>query len=154
YADDGITLHQGMHGTEVARVLRREEAADGTEHEHDRLLLATGSESLILPIAGKDVKDVIGERDIHDTRQIGETAKVKRNAVVIGGGLLGLEAANGLRQRGMEVTVVHRAGWLLERELDPVAGALLEKSLRERELDFRLNTSATEIVGNEADEVA
>ncbi|WP_447729556.1 nitrite reductase large subunit NirB [Pseudoxanthomonas suwonensis] len=154
YADNGITLHLGKEVTRIDRVRRRVVAADGTEAEYDRLLLATGSVPFILPIPGKDLKGVIGYRDIHDTRTMIETAKVKRNAVVIGGGLLGLEAANGLRQRGMEVTVVHLAGWLLERQLDPVAGALLEKSLRERGLDFRLNTSTTEIVGNEAGEVA
>ncbi|TWH14949.1 MULTISPECIES: nitrite reductase large subunit NirB [Pseudoxanthomonas] len=154
YADNGITLHLGKEVTRIDRVRRRVVAADGTEAEYDRLLLATGSVPFILPIPGKDLKGVIGYRDIHDTRTMIETAKVKRNAVVIGGGLLGLEAANGLRQRGMEVTVVHLAGWLLERQLDPVAGALLEKSLRERGLEFRLNTSTTEIVGNEAGEVA
>ncbi|ADV26233.1 nitrite reductase (NAD(P)H), large subunit [Pseudoxanthomonas suwonensis 11-1] len=154
YADNGITLHLGKEVTRIDRVHRKVVAADGTEAEYDRLLLATGSVPFILPIPGKDLKGVIGYRDIHDTRTMIETAKVKRNAVVIGGGLLGLEAANGLRQRGMEVTVVHLAGWLLERQLDPVAGALLEKSLRERGLDFRLNTSTTEIVGNEAGEVA
>src|SRR5690606_37398756 len=154
YADNGITLNLGKEVTRIDRVHRKVVAADGTEAEYDRLLLATGSVPFILPIPGKDLKGVIGYRDIHDTRTMIETAKVKRNAVVIGGGLLGLEAGNGLRQRGMEVTVVHLAGWLLERQLDPVAGALLEKSLRERGLDFRLNTSTTEIVGNEAGEVA
>src|SRR5690606_41097330 len=95
----------------------------------------------------------IGYRDIHDTRAMIETATRRKHAVVIGGGLLGLEAANGLKMRGMEVTVVHLAGWLLERQLDPVAGALLEKSLAQRGLDFRLNTSTSELLGNDAGEV-
>src|SRR5690606_23755300 len=113
-----------------------------------------GSPPVILPIPGKDLEGVIGYRDIDDTRTMIEAAKVKKNAVVIGGGLLGLEAANGLKLRGMNVTVVHLGGWLLERQLDPVAGALLAQSLSERGLGFRLNTATTEIVGNEAGGVA
>ncbi|WP_037061507.1 nitrite reductase large subunit NirB [Pseudoxanthomonas suwonensis] len=154
YAEHGITLHLGKEVTRIDRVQRKVVAADGTEAEYDRLLLATGSLPFILPVPGKDLEGVIGYRNMHDTRTMIETARVKKHAVVIGGGLLGLEAANGLKLRGMQVTVVHLAGWLLERQLDPVAGALLEKSLRERGLDFRLNTSTTEIVGNDAGEVA
>ncbi|HET6396069.1 MAG TPA: nitrite reductase large subunit NirB [Pseudoxanthomonas sp.] len=154
YADNGIRLHLGKEVTRIDRVHRRVIAADGTEAEYDRLLLATGSLPFILPVPGKDLKGVIGYRDIADTRTMIETAKVKKNAVVIGGGLLGLEAANGLKLRGMDVTVVHLAGWLMERQLDPVAGQLLEQSLAERGLSFRLNTSTTEILDNGAGEVA
>lgn len=154
YADNGITLHLGKQVTRIDRARRRVLAADGTEAAYDRLLLATGSLPFILPIPGKDLKGVIGYRDIDDTRTMIEAAKVKRRAVVIGGGLLGLEAANGLMLRGMEVTVVHLAGWLLERQLDPVAGAMLQVSLEARGLQFRLDTSTSAIVGNEAGEVA
>ncbi|WP_408953825.1 nitrite reductase large subunit NirB [Lysobacter sp. Hz 25] len=153
YAEHGIRLHLGKEVSRIDRVRRRVIAADGTEAEYDRLLIATGSLPIVLPVPGKDLKGVIGYRDIHDTQAMIDTAKVKRHAVVIGGGLLGLEAANGLKQRGMEVTVVHLAGWLLERQLDPVAGQLLEKSLTERGLKFRLNTSTHELVGNEQGEV-
>src|SRR5690606_16871878 len=137
YVDNGITLHLGKEVTAIDRVRRTVVAADGTEAGYDRLLLATGSVPFILPVPGKDLQGVIGYRDIHDTRTMIETAKCKKHAVVIGGGLLGLEAANGLKLRGMEVTVVHLAGWLLERQLDPVAGAMLEKSLAARGLAFR-----------------
>lgn len=153
YAENGIRLHLGKEVTKIDRVQRRVIAADGTEAEYDRLLLATGSLPIILPVPGKDLKGVIGYRDIYDTQTMIETAKTKRHAVVIGGGLLGLEAANGLKLRGMEVTVVHLAGWLLERQLDPVAGQLLERSLTDRGLKFRLNTSTTELLGNENGEV-
>lgn len=153
YAEHGIRLHLGKEVVRIDRVRRRVIAADGTEAEYDRLLLATGSLPIVLPVPGKDLKGVIGYRDIHDTQAMIDTAKVKRHAVVIGGGLLGLEAANGLKQRGMEVTVVHLAGWLLERQLDPVAGQLLEKSLTERGLKFRLNTSTHELIGNAQGEV-
>ena len=153
YTENNIRLHLGKEVTKIDRVQRRVIAADGTEAEYDRLLLATGSLPIILPVPGKDLKGVIGYRDIYDTQTMIETAKTKRHAVVIGGGLLGLEAANGLKLRGMEVTVVHLAGWLLERQLDPVAGQLLERSLTDRGLKFRLNTSTTELLGNENGEV-
>jgi nitrite reductase (NADH) large subunit len=153
YAEHGIRLHLGKEVTKIDRVRRRVIASDGTEAEYDRLLIATGSEPFILPIPGKELKGVISYRDIRDTQTMIDTARVKRSAVVIGGGLLGLEAANGLKLRGMDVTVVHLAGWLLERQLDPTAGQLLENSLVQRGLEFRLNTSTTELIGNDAGEV-
>ena len=103
YAENGIRLHLGKEVTRIDRVRRKVIAADGTEAEYDRLLLATGSLPLILPVPGKDLKGVISYRDIFDTQTMIDTAKVKRHAVVIGGGLLGLEAANGLKLRGMEI---------------------------------------------------
>ncbi|MDR6672284.1 nitrite reductase (NADH) large subunit [Xanthomonas translucens] len=153
YAEHGIRLHVGKEVTRIDRVKRKVIAADGTEAPYDRLLLATGSLPIVLPVPGKELKGVIGYRDMHDTQTMIDTATRKRHAVVIGGGLLGLEAANGLKQRGMQVTVVHLADWLLERQLDPVAGQLLQRSLSERGLDFRLGTSTTELVGNAAGEV-
>ncbi|WP_237653719.1 nitrite reductase large subunit NirB [Xanthomonas graminis] len=148
YAENGIQLYVGKEVTRIDRVKRKVIAADGTEAPYDRLLLATGSLPIVLPVPGKDLKGVIGYRDMHDTQTMIDTATRKRHAVVIGGGLLGLEAANGLKQRGMQVTVVHLADWLLERQLDPVAGQLLQRSLSERGLEFRLGTSTTELVGN------
>ncbi|CTP85491.1 nitrite reductase large subunit [Xanthomonas translucens pv. arrhenatheri] len=153
YAENGIHLHVGKEVTRIDRVKRKVIAADGTEAPYDRLLLATGSLPIVLPVPGKDLKGVIGYRDMHDTQTMIDTATRKRHAVVIGGGLLGLEAANGLKQRGMQVTVVHLADWLLERQLDPVAGQLLQRSLSERGLEFRLGTSTTELVGNADGEV-
>ncbi|UKE51368.1 nitrite reductase large subunit NirB [Xanthomonas translucens] len=153
YAENGIQLHVGKEVTRIDRVKRKVIAADGTEAPYDRLLLATGSLPIVLPVPGKDLKGVIGYRDMHDTQTMIDTATRKRHAVVIGGGLLGLEAANGLKQRGMQVTVVHLADWLLERQLDPVAGQLLQRSLSERGLEFRLGTSTTELVGNADGEV-
>ncbi|MEB1529143.1 nitrite reductase large subunit NirB [Xanthomonas sp. WHRI 7945] len=153
YAEHGIRLHVGKEVTRIDRIKRKVIAADGTEAPYDRLLLATGSLPIVLPVPGKELKGVIGYRDMHDTQTMIDTATRKRHAVVIGGGLLGLEAANGLKQRGMQVTVVHLADWLLERQLDPVAGQLLQRSLSERGLDFRLGTSTTELVGNADGEV-
>ncbi len=153
YQENGIQLHLGKAVARIDRVRRRVVAVDGTEAEYDRLLIATGSQPFVLPIPGNDLAGVIGYRDIRDTRTMIETARHKRHAVVIGGGLLGLEAANGLAARGMEVTVVHLAGWLLERQLDPVAAGLLEKSLQARGLRFRLAASTSALLGNAAGEV-
>lgn len=149
YEQNGIRLHLGREVVRIDRVRRRVIAADGTEAEYDRLLLATGSLPILLPVPGKDLDGVISYRDIRDTQAMIDAARVKRHAVVIGGGLLGLEAANGLRQRGMEVVVVHLAEWLLERQLDPVAGELLQRSLSERGLRFRLGTSTEALLGDE-----
>ena len=113
-------------------------ADDGTEDYYDRLLLATGSNPFILPIPGNDLPGVIGYRDIKDTDDMIAAARLHKHAVVIGGGLLGLEAANGLKLRGMDVTVVHVMPWLMERQLDDVAGKMLQKSLEERGLKFLL----------------
>ncbi|MCX7277662.1 MAG: FAD-dependent oxidoreductase, partial [Burkholderiales bacterium] len=151
YAENNITLHAGKKVTEVDRVKRivRAVDADGnvTEAEYDRLLMCTGSNPFILPIPGKDLKGVIAYRDIADTNEMIATATKYKNAVVIGGGLLGLEAANGLMLRGMTVTVVHVNDWLMERQLDSVAGKLLQKSLEDRGLQFRIGAQTQELVG-------
>jgi nitrite reductase (NADH) large subunit len=146
YRDNNITLHIGRKVVEIDRVRRKVIADDGTEAEYDRLLLATGSNPFILPVPGNQLEGVIGYRDIADTRAMMDTARTHRHAVVIGGGLLGLEAANGLKLRGMDVTVVHIGGWLLERQLDQTAGTLLQKSLEERGLKFMLPQFTSELI--------
>jgi nitrite reductase (NADH) large subunit len=151
YADKGITLHTGKRVVQVDRTRRVVIADDGTEAPYDRLLLATGSNPFILPVPGKDLEGVISYRDIADTHYMIETAKTHKHAVVIGGGLLGLEAANGLMLRGMDVTVVHIAPWLMERQLDEVASKMLQHSLQARGLKFRIGAQTQELVGD-ADE--
>jgi nitrite reductase (NADH) large subunit len=150
YADNGITLHTGKQVVRIDRTRRRVIAADGTEAEYDRLLLATGSNPFILPVPGRDLGGVITYRDIADTRAMIEAAAVHKHAVVIGGGLLGLEAANGLMLRGMDVTVVHIMPWLMERQLDAVAGKLLQGSLEQRGLKFLIGAQTEALIG-EAD---
>ena len=136
YKDNNITLHAGKKVVEVDRVKRTVRSDDGTGVEYDRLLMCTGSNPFILPIPGKDLKGVIAYRDIADTNAMIDAATKYKKAVVIGGGLLGLEAANGLMLRGMQVTVIHVMPTLMERQLDAVAGGLLQKSLEERGLKF------------------
>jgi len=153
YEDHGIVLHTGRPVARIDRRRRVAVAADGMEAPYDRLLLATGSNPFILPIPGSDLDGVITYRDIQDTRRMIAAARTQRRAVVIGGGLLGLEAANGLKLRGMQVSVVHLGDWLLDRQLDRAAGKMLEASLAERGLDFLLGRSTSEILGDEAGRV-
>ncbi|BET25078.1 assimilatory nitrite reductase (NAD(P)H) large subunit precursor [Limnobacter thiooxidans] len=144
YTSNNVTLHVGREVTEIDRVKRLVKCADGTTAEYDRLLLATGSNSFILPVPGSTLPGVIGYRDIADTEAMLDAAKHYKKAVVIGGGLLGLEAANGLALQGMDVSVVHLPTWLMERQLDPTAAGLLQKSLESKGLKFLLakNTKA------------
>ena len=149
YAARGITLHKGKTVTRIDRKRRIVHADDGTSAAYDRLLLATGSNPFILPIPGKDLPGVLTFRDIKDVDAMVAAAGSYRHAVVIGGGLLGLEAANGLKQRGMNVTVVHLVQTLMERQLDDTAGALLQKSLAARGIEFLLGAETAEIVGKQ-----
>ncbi len=116
---------------------------------YDRLLIATGSNPIMLPLPGNNLKGVIGFRDIYDVERMVEASTSRRNAVVIGGGLLGLEAANGLMKRGMNVTVVHLLDTLMERQLDAVAGGLLRKSLEERGMVFKMPAQTEAILGED-----
>ncbi|BCL75150.1 nitrite reductase large subunit [Jeongeupia sp. HS-3] len=153
YADNNIRLHLSKSVVRIDRHRRVVVADDGTEEPYDRLLLATGSTPFILPVPGKALKGVISYRDIYDTETMIATAKTKKSAVVIGGGLLGLEAANGLKIRGMDVTVVHLGEWLLDKQLDITAGKLLQASLEERGLSFLLQKQTSDLVGNDGGEV-
>ena len=148
YEKNGITLHLNKKITRIDRVARKVIAADGSEESYDRLLLATGSNPFVLPIPGKDLPGVITYRDIHDTNAMIEAAGKYKHAVVIGGGLLGLEAANGLKLRGMDVTVVHLEAWLMERQLDQTAADMLKKSLENKGLRFLLRKQTTSIKAN------
>ncbi|HEX6827976.1 MAG TPA: nitrite reductase large subunit NirB [Burkholderiales bacterium] len=153
YREHGITLHTGKTVTAIDRRGRRVRCDDGTEATYDRLLLATGSNPFILPVPGKDLPGVISYRDIKDTEDMIAAAARHRHAVVIGAGLLGLEAANGLRLRGMEVTVVHLMPWIMERQLDRTAAAMLQKSLEAKGLRFLLEKQTSELVAGESGRV-
>ncbi len=147
YKENHITLHTGKKVVKIDRKNKKVYADDGTEAEYDRLLLATGSNPFILPVPGKELQGVIGYRDIHDTNQMIDAAAKYKHAVVIGGGLLGLEAANGLAIRGMDVTVVHLMPWLMERQLDKSSANMLQKSLEAKGLKFLLEKQTQELVG-------
>jgi nitrite reductase (NADH) large subunit len=147
YVDNGIKLHKGKEVTDINRARREVVAADGTTEKYDRLIMATGSNPFVIPVPGKDLEGVITFRDIYDVDRMLEAAKSYKRAVVIGGGLLGLEAANGLIKQGMEVSVVHLIDTLMERQLDKPAAQLLRMSLEQRGLKFLMGKQTKELVG-------
>ncbi len=148
YADNNIELITGDAVTEVSRVKKCVITESGREVPYDRLLLGTGSNPFIIPVPGADKEGVIGFRDIADVDTMLEASKQYQNAVVIGGGLLGLEAANGLMKQGMNVTVVHLLDSLMERQLDKPAAAMLKASLEQRGLNFLMEAQTAEILGD------
>ncbi|HQT30785.1 MAG TPA: nitrite reductase large subunit NirB [Thiobacillus sp.] len=153
YSENNITLHVGNKVVKIDRNKREVEAADGLRVGYDRLLLATGSNPFILPVPGADLPGVIGFRDIADVDTMIHASSQYQHAVVIGGGLLGLEAANGLMKRGMQVSVVHIGPWLMERQLDEPAARLLQKSLEEKGMKFLLQKQTAELVQGESGRV-
>ena len=149
YASNGITLHKGRKVVAIDRRRRLVRTEDGLEAGYDRLLLATGSMPFMLPVPGRDLPGVIGFRDIRDVELMLEASQKYRHAIVIGGGLLGLEAANGLKKRGMAVTVVHLLDTLMERQLDKPAADLLKRALEDSGLDFRMEAQTKAILGHD-----
>ncbi|NND92577.1 MAG: NAD(P)/FAD-dependent oxidoreductase [Granulosicoccus sp.] len=148
YAEHGVTTR---FGEKVVGIDRDRKCVIGEhgEVDYDKLILATGSSSFIIPIPGHDLQGVVGYRDLEDTQAMIDCAATPgATAVVIGGGLLGLEAAAGLRMRGMEVTVLHIAGHLMERQLDETAGYLLQKDLEKRGIQVFTKANTREITGN------
>jgi nitrite reductase (NADH) large subunit len=149
YENNGITLHTGDPIVEIDRVSRKVVAESGLEASYDRLLLAMGSDPFIIPMPGSDLPGVIGFRDIADVDAMLAAAKTGKKAVVIGGGLLGLEAANGLQLNGMDVTIVHLMDILMERQLDKPAAEMLRKSLEEKGLKFLMEAQTAEVLGED-----
>ncbi len=147
YRDHGVTLHAGDPVVGIDRRRRVVTSQAGVEAPYDRLLLATGSKPFIPPVVGGELPGVIAFRDLNDVETMLAAAGEFRNAVVIGGGLLGLEAANGLLRQGMAVTVVHLHDTLMERQLDSVAAGLLRASLEQRGLRFYMPAKTATIIG-------
>ena len=149
YAENNIALYTSARIKKIDRKNRIVYTEDGTSAEYDRLLIATGSKPFMPPISGIELDGVLGYRDIKDTNYMIAASKKYKKAVVIGGGLLGLEAANGLKIQGMDVTVVHKNDWLLERQLDKTAGQMLQKNLEAKGLKFLLKKNTEQVIGNE-----
>jgi len=147
YSERGIVLRKGKKIVKIDRVRHCAVADDGETAEYDRLLVATGSLPIILPVPGAELDGVTSFRNIHDVDTMLEASRRYDHAVVIGGGLLGLEAANGLMKNGMDVVVVHLMDTLMERQLDFEAGALLRAELEERGLKFLMQGKTKQIVG-------
>ncbi len=149
YEDNKITLYTGKTITEIDRINQQVISNDGTIADYDRLIIATGSVPVVLDIPGKELEGVISFRDINDVNVMIETAKTHKNAIVIGGGLLGLEAANGLMIQGMNVSVVHRNNTLMSQQLDQQAADLMRSELEDKGMHFLMNHHTEAILGDQ-----
>ena len=149
YESHGITLYKGAKVTEVDRVQQTVTSDTGITMPYDDLVFATGSTPIIIPLPGHELDGVLTYRDLDDVDEMLKAAQGGGRAVVIGGGLLGLEAAAGLKLRGMEVTVLHLMPSLMERQLDPAAGYLLASAFAERGIDVITEAHTKEILGTD-----
>ena len=151
YCDNAITLYAGIDKT-VVRIDRKNRAVytqDGTIAHYDKLVIATGSEAIIAAIPGNTLQGVVNFRNIFDVNKMLTYSKSHKKAVVLGGGLLGLEAANGLVSRGMDVTVIHNNEVLLNRQLDGHAGKILQQELEKKGLKFKMGAKTERLLGDE-----
>lgn len=154
YREHGVHLSPGRSVVAIDRQANRVLDDTGCATAYDKLLLATGSLPIILPVPGRDLEGVVAYRDIADTKAMIDASQRYRDAVVIGGGLLGLEAACGLVGRGMRVSVVHLAPWLMERQLDAPAAELLKESLEKRGISIWLGTQTHSLLADPTGRVA
>ncbi|WP_374300623.1 nitrite reductase large subunit NirB [Ferrovibrio sp.] len=148
YINHGITLHKGTRVTAIDRAAKTITTDNGLTEAYDKLVIATGSVPFIIPVPGHNLPGVLSYRDLDDVDAMILAARSRGNAVVIGGGLLGLEAAAGLAEQGMQVTVVHLMPTLMERQLDPAAGYLLKKAIEERGIRVLTGSNTKAITGN------
>lgn len=149
YKENNIQLFSGEAAANIDVEEKRIITEAGREVAYDELIIATGSESFILPIPGADKLGVTGFRDIKDCEMMIKFAEKHKKAVVIGGGLLGLEAARGLINLGMKVDVVHLMPHLMERQLDPTASSMLKKELEAQDMNFLMEKQTVEILGED-----
>ncbi len=149
YAENKVNTRFGQTVTKIDRKAKTV-FADGEETPYDKLVIATGSAPFIIPVAGKELPGVMAFRDLDDVdAMVAAAEKPNAKAVVIGGGLLGLEAAAALKNRGMEVVVLHLMDHLMERQLDPAAGYLLRKELEGRGITVHCKAQTKAILGDE-----
>ena len=148
YIQNGVTLYKGHKIVAIDRDARTVTSDHGVTESYDKLVIATGSVPFIIPVPGKDLPGVITYRDLDDVNAMLLAAQSRAKAIVIGGGLLGLEAAAGLKERGMDVTVLHVMPTLMERQLDPAAGYLLQKAVEARGIKVVTKANTKAIVGD------
>ena len=148
YIRNGITLYKGHKVVAIDRAARTVTSDAGVTESYDKLVIATGSVPFILPVPGHTLPGVLSYRDLDDVNAMLLAAQSTATAVVIGGGLLGLEAAAGLNARGMDVTVLHLMPTLMERQLDPAAGYLLQKAVEERGIKVITKANTKAILGS------
>ncbi|MCZ4271930.1 nitrite reductase large subunit NirB [Maritalea porphyrae] len=148
YIKHNIMLYKGHKIIEIDRENKTVTSDQCTTAPYDKLVIATGSNPFIIPVPGHKLPGVLSYRDLDDVTAMMLAAQARDKAVVIGGGLLGLEAAAGLQNRGMDVTVVHLMPTLMERQLDPSAGYLLQKELESRGIAVKTSSNTKCILGD------
>jgi nitrite reductase (NADH) large subunit len=148
YIDHGVMLYKGHKVVKIDREAKTVTSEHGETVPYDKLVIATGSNPFIIPVPGHDLPGVLAYRDLDDVEAMLLAAQSRDKAVVIGGGLLGLEAAAGLKARDMDVTVVHLMPTLMERQLDPAAGYLLQRELEGRGIKVMCNANTKAILGS------
>ena len=148
YAENGVTCRFGEKVVAIDRAAKTVTAENGDVLAYDKLVFGTGSNPFIIPLPGHDLEGVIAYRDLEDTERMMALTSGQK-AVVIGGGLLGLEAAAGMAARGVDVTVVHIMGHLMERQLDEAAGYLLRKALVDKGITVKCSANSKEILGQD-----
>ncbi len=155
YVENGIKLHRGVQADSILRRSKCVLGCDGTIEPYDKLIIATGSRSYIPPIEGLRLPDGSDKpglfvfRTLDDCREIAEYARGRGRAAVIGGGLLGLEAASGLRHFGIQVDVIHRGSYLMGQQLDAQSGAIMKASIEKLGIGVRLGKNTVRIIGDE-----
>lgn len=149
YVEHGVTLYKGHKVTNIDRSAKTVTSEHGVTVPYDKLIIATGSVPIVIPVPGHDLAGVLTYRDLDDVNAMLLAAKSGGSAVVIGGGLLGLEAAAGLREQGMDVTVLHLMPTLMERQLDPAAGYLLKTAVEARGIKVITKANTHAIVGTD-----
>ncbi|WP_339765396.1 nitrite reductase large subunit NirB, partial [uncultured Hoeflea sp.] len=147
YIEHGVMLYKGHKVVEIDRKAKTVRSEHGEVAAYDKLVIATGSAPFIIPVPGHKLPGVLTYRDLDDVDAMLLAAQSRGKAVVIGGGLLGLEAAAGLKERGMDVTVIHLMPSLMERQLDPAAGYLLKQELQRRGIKVITKASTKQILG-------
>ena len=147
YSDKGIKFIADDPAIKIDRTRKTVHTEKGESVDYDRLIIATGSKPFIPPVQGVDLKGVISFRDIYDVNTMIKYCETKKNAVVIGGGLLGLEAAYGLKQRGMNVTVLHLMDRIMERQLDGRASRMLRHSIEEKGIKIITEANTEALIG-------
>ena len=149
YKENGIELFTGEEIIKIDTEKKRVLSDNGRVTDYDECIVATGSRSFIIPFKGHDKEGVTGFRNIEDCEYMIESSKDYKKAVVIGGGLLGLEAARGLLNLGMEVKVVHLTPYLMEKQLDPVGSKMLQQELEAQGMEFLMEKDTEEILGDD-----
>jgi nitrite reductase (NADH) large subunit len=147
YAENDVTLHKGAKVSGIDRDRKSVTSENGITVSYDKLVIATGSSPFIIPVPGHQLPGVLAYRDLDDVMKMLDISQRGGRAIVIGAGLLGLEAAYGLKRQGMDVTVIHLMPTIMERQLDPAAAYLLEKALTDRGIDIITKANTKRILG-------